>query len=156
MSLQIETGTISDTVVTYAKGLIDFDSNYYLLFDNEDYNSDEEETALIIGNYYDFDNNQFVAPYDIYYFKRVPVGSAPFVSYTYTVHKYSISNQNFSFPQNNNHYIMYTNVSADYPQIYQERGLSHAQNIVAYVAMPCVLIGCIVFVLLQQIFRHDG
>ena len=156
MSLQIETGTISDTVVQYAKGLIDFDYDYYLLFDNADSDNDIEEYALIVGGKYDYDLNEFEAPYNIYYFKRVPVGSAPFTSYTYTVYHYFIENQNLSFPQNNDGYMLYTNINNDYPTIYQEGGLTHAQNVVGYVVMPVLLIGCIVFVLLQQIFRHNG
>lgn len=156
MSMQIETGTISDTVVQYAKGFIDFDYDYYLLFDNVDYDTDIEECALVVGGKYDYENNEFVAPYNIYYFKRVPVGNVPFTSYTYTVQQYQIENQNLSFPQNNDHYVLYTNINNEYPAIYQERGLEHAQNIVGYVVMPVLLIGCIVFVLLQQIFRHNG
>lgn len=152
MAAQIETGTISDTALRFASGFIgDFD--YYYLYDSVDINSDNEEYTLILSQNFDMENNEFVAPVKYIKIYQHNLTSEPFSPRTYS---YSVATfQTNSAVPSNNGYIVYSNVSDDYSRLV-ERGLNHEQAVLGYVVMPVCIIACIVFVLLQQIFRHDG
>lgn len=152
MSVAIETGTISDTVLRFASGFIgDFD--YYYLYDSVDSNTDNEEYTLILSQNFDSENNEFVAPVKYIKIYQHNLTSEPFSPRTYS---YSVATfQTNSVVPSNNGYIVYSNIGDDYSRLV-ERGLNHEQAVLGYVVLPVLLIACIVFVLLQQIFRHDG
>ena len=149
-SYTIETGTISSTVMQYARDLIGaWDS--YVLYDCDDSGQDEEY-ALIVSQKYDSLQGVFKSPCTVYQFVNTPVtDSHGHPTNTYVMNTFQV-NQDLSFPVNNSNMIVYSSVSG-YPQL--ERSVENYEN-QAFVLFGFAVTVCIIHVVLQSVIRRFG
>lgn len=147
-SMQIETGTISSTVMQYSRDLVGaWDS--YVLFDCADAGQ-TEEYALIVADKYE--NGVFYAPCTVYHFENIQVSdSLGHNTMTYTCTPYTV-NQNINFPSNNQHLIVYSSIDG-YPKL--ERSVENYETL-GFVLFGVAITVCIVHVVLQSVIRRFG
>ena len=105
----IETGTISNTVLSYAENLVT-DWDYYILFDSSDSGNDEEYVLICSG---DYENDSFLTPV-VYQFKQIQITD----SHNHPTNTYQINRFEYQidipFPSNNQNLCVYSNVPDSY------------------------------------------